>query len=490
MYTSLRTRLLLTLISTAVLAAVVVTLFANRGTTNEFNQYVDRNFIRERQVVAIMLEQRLQHEGIQGAQLLAEALAQANGRPIALINDEGVIIAASSPEWIGQMARVHEAVPDSSPLPFINLPRPNNQPQLFTFRLGPGQRVEFGRFLPPGTVGDPPAISALTIETVTEQTISSLPPEEQAQQFLGSVNRSFILAALTAVALAGALALALSRRIVRPVEALTAAAREMEKGDLSQRVKVSGGDEIGKLAHAFNSMADGLAQTEQLRRTMVSDIAHELRTPLTNIRGYLEAVQDGVITADAATIGSLHEEAMLLTQLVDDLQELSLAEAGQLRLDIQPADINSILETAVTSSLPQANGKQIEMTLAAAANAPPILADPGRVGQVLRNLLSNALTHTPEKGRVQVTAVPLSDAVQITVQDSGPGIPPEHLPYIFDRFYRADPSRNRATGGSGLGLAIAKTLIEGQNGRIWAESPPDAGAVFHFTLPTTGDNDA
>jgi signal transduction histidine kinase len=287
--------------------------------------------------------------------------------------------------------------------------------------------------------------------------------------------------------LAGVLAvlvtLALSHRIVRPIELLTAAARQMEQGDLTGRVSIRSGDEIGQLASAFNAMADGLTRLEQLRRKMVGDVAHELRTPLTNIRGYLEAAQDGLVTPNIALVNNLYEEVMLLNRLVDDLQELALAEAGQLHLERRPLDVSEVARLATEAIRPQAEARGLELSLDLPPDLPPVAADPHRIGQVLRNLFNNALEFTPQGGQVTLTARLDGTWVCLEVGDSGPGIAPEHLPFVFERFYRADPARARTTGGAGLGLTIVKQLVEAHGGRVWVKNTPGAGSVFGFTLP-------
>jgi len=301
--------------------------------------------------------------------------------------------------------------------------------------------------------------------------------------FLTAVNRSVLFGALIAGLAAVAVTLALSSRILRPVERLTEAAQRMEKGDLTVRVPVTSEDEIGQLAHAFNSMAGSLAQQEQLRRNMVTDVAHELRTPLTNLRGYLEAARDGLLAPDSALVDNLYEETMLLSRLVADLQELAQAEAGQLTLLRQPAHLAGIVEQAVTILRPQAKAKGLTLTVDLPDTLPPVDVDPGRVGQVLRNLLNNAVAHMPEGGEITVTAQAVGAEVAVAVHDTGAGIAPEHLPYVFDRFYRADKSRARQTGGAGLGLAIAKQLVVAHGGSISVESAPGQGTTFTFTLP-------
>jgi signal transduction histidine kinase len=250
-------------------------------------------------------------------------------------------------------------------------------------------------------------------------------------------------------------------------------------------------------------MADGLARQERLRRNMVTDVAHELRTPLTNIRGYLEALRDGVARPEKALLASLHDEALLLNRLVDDLQDLALAEAGQLRLEPQRASLHEIADQAAGALRPTLEAKQLKLQIALPPDLPDVWADPERVGQVLRNLLNNAILHTPPNGVIRVGAEHVGDwrlaigdhyapqslipslqsPIVVSVSDSGPGIAPEHLANVFDRFYRADRSRARATGGAGLGLAIVKQLVEAHGGRVWASAVPDQGACISFTLP-------
>jgi len=266
------------------------------------------------------------------------------------------------------------------------------------------------------------------------------------------------------------------------VESLTAAARRMGAGDLSQRVRVSSTDEIGELARAFNAMAEAVERNEALRRNLVSDVAHELRTPLTNLRGQIEALEDGLLAPSADTLRSLHEEILILSRLVNDLQDLALAEAGQLPLHRG----RLVLSEAVEGALASIRAGAAERGILLHAEAGPELAvdaDRERLGQVLRNLLANALTHTPDGGRIEVTARAENGSVSIRVQDTGVGISAEQLPRVFDRFYRADSSRARASGGAGLGLAIVKQLVIAHGGTIGVESEPGRGAAFTFTIP-------
>jgi signal transduction histidine kinase len=257
----------------------------------------------------------------------------------------------------------------------------------------------------------------------------------------------------------------------------------MEQGDLNQRASIKTRGEIGALAHAFNTMADSLSRSEQLRRNLVSDVAHELRNPLMNIRGYLELLQDQVLEPTPETLASLYEETSLLNRLVADLQDLSLAEAGQLRLARQPISLEEVTSQAVQIVQPHLARKNLALRVYIPPDLPCVEADQERVAQILRNLLSNAIMHTSDHGEISITASLSESVVKISVQDSGVGIAPEHLPYLFERFYRADSSRARATGGTGLGLAIVKQVVQAHGGQISVESQPGKGTCFTFTLP-------
>src|SRR6266853_4386451 len=301
-----------------------------------------------------------------------------------------------------------------------------------------------------------------------------------SQDFLNTITHSFWLVIVLAWLLAWLLTLALSNHILKPVRELTRIANRMEQGDLSQRVRIRTKDEMGVLAHAFNIMADSLARSEQLRRNLVSDVAHELRTPLTNVRGYLEALKDGVIDPTGEMIASLYEESLLLSRLVVDLQELSLAEAGQLHLVRRPLALEEVIVKAVSSLQLQASNKQLALRVEMSPCLPRVEADAERVGQVLRNLVSNAITHTPPGGEITIRARAINGEVLVSVDDTGEGIDEQHLPYIFERFYRTDASRSRATGGTGLGLAIVKHVVEAHGGQVGVESHAEQGACFTF----------
>lgn len=442
MLRSLRFRLLLTFVVVLVAAVGSVALLASRVTSSEFQRYVEHGgMVRHRRFEAMLAMYYRQSEGWDGVQAVVEQMGQITGERIALADGEGRVIADSSRTLVGQAVDRNWGDPTA----------------VIAYHETPVGAV----YIDPLGQGDDP----------------------QRESFLASVNRALLLAGVIGGLVAALFAMGLSRRILRPVGALTVAARRMEKGDLSQRVEVQSGDEIGELARAFNAMADGLAHLEELRRNMVTDVAHELRTPLSNIRGYLEALQDGVIEPERRIVDSLYEETVLLSRLVDDLQELALAEAGQIRLERRRMVLADIVDRALEVVRPQAAARGIALQADVPGGLPHIEMDARRVGQVLGNLLSNALTHTPAGGEIVVAARAKESEVEVSVGDTGEGIAPEHLPYVFERFYRVDRSRARATGGAGLGLAIARQLVEAHGGRIRVESEAGRGTRFTFSLP-------
>jgi len=299
-----------------------------------------------------------------------------------------------------------------------------------------------------------------------------------------TMGRFFLWGGLVAVIIALLLTFFLSRRILAPVKALTSAAKRLGRGDFSQRVQVKDRSELGELAQAFNSMANDLERAEKLRQNMVADVAHELRTPLSNVRGYLEALRDGMIKPNKETIRSLYEEASLLSRLVDDLQELSLAEAGKLKLVRQAEDIGELINQTVTVVRGQAMAKGVSVSIDLPDKLPPVNIDSHRISQVLCNLLENAVAHTAKGGSITVAVKQQGNWVEVSVTDTGEGIPARDLPNIFERFYRVDKSRARATGGSGLGLTIAKRLVEAHGGKIEVQSEQlGKGSCFAVTIP-------
>ena len=307
-----------------------------------------------------------------------------------------------------------------------------------------------------------------------------------------TIGRGFLLAGLAIGGFTLVVGLALSRGMSRPLVNLTAATRSVAAGDLNIRVPVHYHGEVRELAIAFNAMTEELARTDELRRNLTADVAHELRTPLSVIRGKLEGVLDGVYPSTPEHLSPILEEIRLLARLVEDLHLLSMAEAGQLTLEKRPTDVGALLRDAQVNFGPQAADRGVTLALDLPTELPIVMADQRRIGQVLGNLLTNALRHTPPGGCVTLSATASEEIVRVTVGDTGPGIPSDDLPYIFERFWRGEKSRSRAGGGAGLGLAIAKHLVQAHGGEIGVESPSveglragevREGTTFYFTLP-------
>jgi two-component system OmpR family sensor kinase/two-component system sensor histidine kinase BaeS len=275
----------------------------------------------------------------------------------------------------------------------------------------------------------------------------------------------------------------LARTLAAPLSQVSAAAGAVAAGDLSQRVPERGTVETEALARSFNQMAANLEQAEQLRRNLLADVAHELRTPLTVIQGNLQALLDGVYPLERAEIATIYDETRLLSRLVADLRELAQAEAGQLKLNLGPLDAAAVLAQTTDSFALLAQEDQVSLQLDAPGDLPPVLADPDRLAQVLRNLIANALRHAGPGGHVRVAARSEPVHLRVSVADDGPGIAAADLPHVFDRFWRGDPARRRDGSGSGLGLAITKTLVEAQGGAIGVESEAGRGTEFWFELP-------
>jgi two-component system OmpR family sensor kinase len=322
---------------------------------------------------------------------------------------------------------------------------------------------------------------------------SGMQLQPQEQSYLDQVNRALLLAGALAGGLGILLGLGLSRGLTAPLARLTAAARHIAGGDLSQRVPETGSAEIAALGQAFNHMAADLEKAEVLRRNMVADVAHELRTPLSVLQGNLRAILDGVYPLEQTEIAALYDETRLLSRLVDDLRDLAQAEAGRLHLDVCPTNLVEVIQTTVANLAVAAEAKGVRLTAdwadepcreRSAERLPPVLADPDRLAQIMRNLLSNALRHTPEGGQITVSGtVEGPQAVRIVVADTGEGIPSGDLPHVFERFWRAERSRSRGRGGSGLGLAIARHLVQAHGGEMGVESEVGKGSRFWFTLP-------
>lgn len=359
--------------------------------------------------------------------------------------------------------------------------------------VGPNRKIEFapddrlvGRTLRENELAAGLSIRLPSGEiwtVVPYRAIAGRNPLERA--FLQTTRRSLWLSGIAASAVALLLVLILVRQTTSPLRQLEAASQRIARGDFSERVTVRSSDEIGRLAGAFNEMAESLNTSEEAKRRMIADISHELRTPLAAVRSALEGLRDGLIDATPATFAALHDRVLLLTRLVSDLHQLALADAGQLSIERRPTDLRAVLEGIVETVGLQAEDAGIALAAHVEPDLPAALVDAHRIEQVLLNILANALRHTPAGGTIELRAARAEDTeIELSVSDSGPGIPADDLTRVFDRFYRADPAREGA--GAGLGLSIAKALVEAHGGRIWAENRPEGGASFVIRLSALG----
>jgi signal transduction histidine kinase len=322
-------------------------------------------------------------------------------------------------------------------------------------------------------------------ETVGTLVLGRIPFERnpREEEFIQRTTLMLVYSALGASLVALLIGIFLSRTLTRPIHELTAATQAVANGELGRQVTVRSKDEMGELASSFNKMSVDLARSTESRKQMTADIAHELRTPLSLIIGHAEAVHDGVLPPTKENFEIIREEALRLEHLVDDLRTLSLADAGELRIDLQEVSPQKLLNDVQAAFMHIANQKNIKIQLEAPSELPMLNTDPGRITQVLTNIFDNALHHTPDGGQINLRAQTMDDGVLLSIQDSGPGIEGEDANRIFERFYRTDSARHRDSGGSGLGLAIAKSIVLAHNGKIWAESAPGQGLTVHIKIP-------
>ncbi len=467
MIRSLRARMILAIVLITLAASTVVGVGLGRFTRHEFNQFLEV----EAEFEALDLPdpgrliELLRAGDRPGATAEVEAMSgRTDGARLLLFDHERTLIADTRPQGEARLG-------------------PDGSLEISGSREADGHRREERMTVRGGlTLGRPDeALGTLYVLPQADRGPRSRPETG----FRRTISRAHLIGVLVATGLALVIALILSGRILGPVERLTRAARQLEQGDLGQRVYVRSRDEIGELSQAFNSMAGSLERQETARRNMVGDIAHELRTPLTHLRCKIESVQDGLLPADGPLLDGLHQEIVHLGRLVDDLQELALAEAGRLPLFPVDAAPGPVVRQLVASLPTIDDGPVVNVEIT--DDLPAMHVDVDRFRQVLRNLLQNALRHADDGGRIVVRATNDDGSIRCEVEDDGPGIPGDHLEKVFDRFHRTDPSRDRATGGAGLGLAIARQLVEAWGGTIGVESEPERGAKFWFTVPSSGN---
>ncbi len=306
---------------------------------------------------------------------------------------------------------------------------------------------------------------------------------ELERAYLRRSSRSLWLAGLTAGVAAILLSFFLIRQLTGPLRMLDRASQRVAAGKFDERVEIHSTDEIGRLADSFNDMAASLETAEQVKKHLIADISHELRTPITAVRSTLESLRDGLMEPTQATLSALHDKILLTTRLVQDLHQLALADSGRLSMHPRPCSIEDIFDTILETIGVQMEDEGISLVREVAQDLPAVEVDAQRIEQVLLNLLSNAIRHTPTGGSIAVRAERMDRQLQVSICDSGPGLSDQDFLHVFDRFYRADEARTGDDTGAGLGLSIAKALIEAHGGQIWAEASPSGGACFLFTLP-------
>ncbi len=347
---------------------------------------------------------------------------------------------------------------------------------------GPGFRRGQKIPLPELERGLPVEVDGVQVGTLV---MGGIPFERnpREEEFIRRINLMLVYSAVGTSVVALLLGILLSRTLTRPIRELTEATHAVAEGNLGLQVSVRSRDEMGELAASFNKMSADLARSTNARKQMTADVAHELRTPLSLILGHAEAVHDGVLLPTRENFEIIREEALRLEHLVDDLRLLSLADAGELSINLRQVSAQELLGDIQATYHHIASQKDVKIQLDVASELPMLHIDPDRMTQVLTNLLENALRHTPPGGQIELSARQAQDSVVLSVRDSGPGLADEEVERIFERFYRADAARHRDEGGSGLGLAIAKSIVQAHNGKIWAESAPGQGLAVNIQLP-------
>ena len=447
-------RLLLSYLALISLTVALLAFIVQLATRQTFSRYLSDQAAAHSEMLPVMLSgyytERGSWDGIQSSVDQASLLI---GAQVTLADEDGRIVAASVREWVGQ---------------------------------GMGDKSEFGLVLP--------VLGSAGKQVGTVYVGRSLAQQRADQAFLASTTRALIIAGLLVALLSAALGVVLSRSISRPLLKVSQAADQVARGDYSVRVSVKGRDEISILANAFNRMAEGMAEIEKLRRDLLANISHDLRTPLTVLTGYLEGLRSGQIAdrrSAELSFEAMQTEVRHLQRMASKLRQISALDGGGRTLSRLPLLPSVLIQYAANRFTAIVHEKGLEFVVDVPENLPLIAVDQEGLAQALQNLLENAFRHTPAGGVITVSAgvmaLPKDSPayVWIAVQDTGEGIPPEHLPYVFERFYRVDPARNREDGRTGLGLSIVKAIIEAHGGQVRAESEgvPGQGSKFTIMLP-------
>jgi signal transduction histidine kinase len=444
-------RLLFVTVAPVLVAVLSVAVLANYVAVGQFDSYLSQDVQQRDQRLEAELSRYYADQGNwQGVGTSVQRMAALVGERIVVTDDGGQVVADSGNQLVGQ------------------------------------QQGKTWRRAMPLTLRSGTRVGTVFINPTLPGRASSL----RQEAFLSGVNRSLLIGSIMALVVGAALAVLLSQRLRRQLMVLIRVTGQIGRGNLSLRVPVSSQSDLDDLGSAVNQMAEDIEQQLRARRQMVADVAHELRNPLQNINGYIEALRDGVLPADDHTLDILSSETLVLRRLVDDLQDLSVAESGRLSLDPRPVPLAELVSGLFESVRPRAEELGIELSSAVSHQLPPLLADERRLRQVLANLISNALVYTPRGGQVRVEAAAGGGAIEAAVVDTGAGISAEDQQRIFERFYRVDPARPRTTGGAGLGLTIARELVHAMKGEMGVTSTPGRGSRFWIKLPQAPANAA
>jgi signal transduction histidine kinase len=457
--------------------AVCISLMAimvNLITTSEFNRYVSQSNMSRIQNISDSIGDfyNTEKNWAEIDEVIDTLVWSANAR-IVVADNSGVIVGDSENEWLAEYSDA-VGLDNGTPITVSG----NSVGELFVFTSTNGSGKGSGHM---GGQGQ---------QWVQYTDNSNMILDITQQDFIEQVNRAIWISAIIGIAVALILGFLLTQYLINPIKALTGGAGHIAGGDLGYRVKVSSGDEIGELTETFNTMASRLEASEQTRKQLMADITHELKTPLTVIGGTVDGIIDGVFNPDLKHLGTIKEQTVMLTRLIEDLRDISLAETGQLKLEKTYSDISELTGQVVMQFEKSAAEKGLQLHFNDMPALPKLLIDPARIKQAITNLLTNAIRHTPANGTISISIEDRDKSehfgnkhILISVSDTGEGIPPEHLPHIFDRFYRAKTARSRNDGGTGLGLAIASQMILAHGGSLWAESEPGTGSTFFIALP-------
>jgi two-component system sensor histidine kinase BaeS len=441
-------RLLLSYLGLIVVTVALLALIVRLATVQTFSRYLSDQSAAHSDMLPVMLAGHYASHGTwEGVQPDIDEASALIGAQVTLADDQGHIVATTRRDLIGQMAG--NDLGQSIPV------------------LGSGG----------ATVG-------------TAYVGRSLAQQRADEAFLANVTRALVVAGLVVALLAAGLGVLLARSIGHPMAEMGRAAERIAQGDYAVRVPLRGRDEVTALAQAFNQMAEGMSNVEQLRQELVANVSHDLRTPLTVIRGYLEGLHSGQIadrrSAEMA-FAAMQGKVSRLLRLVDDLRQVDDLDAETPSLERHPTDVADLARDALARVEPLAAAQGVALVKGAPSDLPMVSVDPNRLGQALFNLLDNAVRYTPPGGTITLTAGcdGRPPHVWLAVQDTGEGIPPEHLPHVFERLYRTDPARSQAAGGAGLGLAIVRAIVKAHGGRVNAESDgvPGQGSIFTIRIP-------